>query len=73
MLKMSPCATNSSSSQRYKEKLLALDNDPDIDMFVTQKRTSSSSQAIQTQKNTKGKPNADPTRSLFWLGFQAMN
>jgi hypothetical protein len=73
MLRMSQRATNSSSSQRYKEKLLTLDNDPDIDIFVTQNRTSFSSQATLTQKKAKGKPNADSTRPPFWLGFQAMN
>jgi hypothetical protein len=36
--RMTQRATNSSSSQRYKEKLLALENDPDVEMFVTQKR-----------------------------------
>ena len=72
MPRMSLRNTNSSSS-RYKEKLLALESDPDIDMFVTQKRTSSSSQATLTQKKAKGKPNVGSTRPPFWLGFQAMN
>ena len=40
--RMSQRATNSSASQRYKEKLLALENNPDIEMFVTQKRSSTS-------------------------------
>ena len=73
VLRMSQRGTNSSSSQRYKEKLLALENDPDIDMFVTQKCTSSSSQATLTHKKAKGKPNTGSTHPPFWLGFQAMN
>ena len=71
-IRMSQRITNSSSSQKYKDRLLALENDPDIDMFVTQKRTSSS-QATLTQKKAKGKQNAGFTRPPFWLGFQALN
>lgn len=40
---MSQQATNSSSSQRYKELLLTLENDMDVEMFVTQTRSSVSS------------------------------
>ena len=70
--RMSHRATNSTSSQKYKEKLLALENDPDVDMFVTQKR-SSSSQAATNQKKAKGRPIPGSTRPPFWLGYQALN
>ena len=72
MFRMSQKAANSSSSQRYKEKLLALENDSDIDMFVTQKR-SSSSQNASNQKKAKGKSNSSLKRPPFWFGYQAMN
>ena len=65
-------ATNSSASQRYKEKLLALENDPNVEMFVTQKR-SSTPQVTMSQKKAKGKSNPDLRRPPFWLGFQALN
>jgi hypothetical protein len=65
--------TNSSFSQRYKEKLLALENDPDVEMFVTQKRSFSSSQVTSNQKKAKGKPNHGLKRAPFWLGYQALN
>jgi hypothetical protein len=70
--RMSLRATNSSSSQRYKEKLLALEIDPDIEMFTTQKR-SSTSQVTANQKKAKGKSNSGLKRPPFWLGFQALN
>ena len=73
MSRMSQQATNSSSSQRYKEKLLALENDPDVEMFVTQKRSSSFSQVTASQKKAKGKTNSGLKRPSFWLGYQAMN
>jgi hypothetical protein len=71
LFRMSQRATNSSSSQRYKEKLLALENDPDVDMFVTQKR-SSTSQVPSNQKKAKAKPTG-LKRAPFWFGYQAMN
>ena len=71
IFRMSHRATNSSSSQRYKEKLLALENDPDVEMFVTQKRSSSTTQV--TTKKAKGKSNSGLKRPPFWLGFQALN
>ena len=61
MPRMSHRATNSTASQRYKEKLLALENEPDVDMFITQKR-SSSSQVASNQKKAKGRPNTGSTR-----------
>ena len=73
IFRMSQRPTNSTSSQRYKEKLQALDNDPDVEMFVTQKRASSSSQATSNQKKAKGKSNSGLKRPPFWLGYQAMN
>jgi hypothetical protein len=69
---MSLRATNSSSSQRYKDKLLALEVDPDIEMFTTQKR-SSTSQVTANKKKAKGKSNSGLKRPPFWLGFQALN
>ena len=71
--RMSQRAINSSSSQRYKEKLLALENDPDDEMFVTQKRSSSTAQVTSNQKKAKGKSNSGLKRPPFWLGYQAMN
>jgi hypothetical protein len=71
--RMSQRATNSSSSQRHKDKLLALENDPDVEMFVTQKRSSSSSQVTSNQKKAKAKPNQGLKRAHFWLGYQALN
>ena len=53
MLVISHRTTNSTSSQIYKEKLLALGNDPDVDMLVTQK-ISYSSQV--TTKKAKSRP-----------------
>ena len=67
--RMSLRATNSSSSQRYKEKLLALENDPDIEMFTTQKR-SSTSQVTANQKKAKGKSNSGFKHPLFGLDFK---
>lgn len=69
--RMSQRATNSTSSQRYKEKLLALENDTDVDMFITQKR-SSLSQGTSNQKKAKGKPTG-LKMPPFWFGYQAMN
>jgi hypothetical protein len=69
---MSLRVTNSSSSQRFKDKLLALEVDPDIEMFTTQKR-SSTSQVTANQKKAKGKSNSGLKRPPFWLGFQALN
>ena len=73
MYRMSQRTANQSSSQRYKDKLLALENDPDIEMFTTQKRASSSSQGTLNQKKAKGKSNLGLKRPPFWLGYQAMN
>jgi hypothetical protein len=70
---MSQRPTSSTSSQRYKDKLTALDNDTDTEMFVTQKRNSSSTQGVSSQKKAKGKSNPGLKRPPFWLGYQAMN
>lgn len=49
MFIMSQRPTNSSSSKRFKEKFLTVENDSDVKIFLTQKYSSSSDQVISNQ------------------------
>ena len=65
---MSQRPASYTSAQKYKEAMINLEGSPDVEMSITQKR-SSLIEGTSSQKQPKGKSIPKLKRPPFWLGF----